>query len=82
VGWLLKQVFVSLFVAIVVVKIAEMLFAGIGAVVKGSLFVGVWTAISTGSGMHWFSKTVRGLRQALPEDKPPSVGQKGKEKLS
>lgn len=68
-GWLVKQVLASLILAVVVVKIADLLFAGIGGIVKGSLFVGVWTALSTGSGMRWFSKTVRGLRQALPADK-------------
>ena len=65
--WLVGPAIAGLVGSLLAIRIAEHLFGGAqGALVntaKVSIFVTTWTAIMTGSGMHAFSKWVRGLRQ-------------------
>lgn len=65
-GWLVSQVVTSLLGAIIVVKIFDALL-GLASVLKTSLFVGTWTAITAGLGMRGFTKAVRGMRQGSKE---------------
>ena len=70
-GWLIGYTIASLVGAFFVVRLFEYALAGVAGglagVAKASLFVSVWTAITTGTGMRAFSKTVRGLRQGNKE---------------
>ena len=75
-SWLLSATIASIVGAFFVVRLFEYLAAGlvgsVASTAKASLFVSVWTAITTGSGMRGFKKIVRGLRQRtgpLPKDK-------------
>ena len=68
-GWLVGYVIASMVGAFIVVRIFEYLAAGLAGGVVGTvklgLFVGAWTAITVGSGMHGFTKSVRALRHSL-----------------
>ena len=68
-GWLVGYVIASMVGAFIVVRIFEYLVAGLAGGVVGTvklgLFVGAWTAITVGSGMHGFTKSVRELRHSL-----------------
>ena len=71
-GWLVSQVVASMIGAVIAWKIVDTIVHGIlgpmaAATVKASFFVSVWTAITTGLGMHKFKKAVRGLRRANKE---------------
>lgn len=67
-GWLVGPTLASFFVAFLVVKLFDHIFAGVTGSVIGiarfSLFVGTWTAVSTKGAMHGITKKVRALRQA------------------
>ena len=82
-SWLISYTIASIVGALFVVRLFDYVvggFAGhISSIVRGGLFVSVWTAITTASGMRSFTKTVRGLRKSgqevsglinpLPKDK-------------
>ena len=65
--WLVSLVVTSVFGAVLVVKIVETIFGGIlgPALVatKNSLFVSLWTAITTGKGLHDIKKGAGNLRK-------------------
>lgn len=66
-GWLVGYVIASMVGAFVAVRIFDHIFSGvtgsIAGVARASLFVGVWTAITAGSGMRAFTRRMRQLRQ-------------------
>lgn len=65
--WLISLVVTSAFGAVLIVKIVETIFGGIlgPALVatKNSLFVSVWSAITTGKGLHDIKKGAGNLRK-------------------
>ena len=65
--WLVGYTMASIVGAFLVVRIFEYIFWGaqsaLGNAAKAGLFVAIWTAITTGSGMHDVSKRTRQLRQ-------------------
>ena len=65
-GWLINQVIASLVGAVIVVKIWELIVGGIigptAHAVKTSIFVSVWTAFTTVTGLRAFTELVRRLR--------------------
>jgi hypothetical protein len=72
-GWLVQQVVASALGAFFIVTALEYILKGVKAsvpeIVKPSIFVGVWTAITTALGIHGFTKGVRKTRQLLGGDK-------------
>ena len=68
-GWLVGYVIASMVGAFIVVRIFEYLVAGLAGGVVGTvklgLFVGAWTAITVGSGMHSFKNKVRHARSLI-----------------
>lgn len=65
-SWLVGYVIASMVAAFIVVRLFDYIFSGVVSglahAVRASLFVGVWTAVTTGSGMRDFSKRLRQLR--------------------
>lgn len=70
-SWLVSLVVTSALVAALVVKIFDVLFNGIigplAVAAKNSLFVGTWTAITTGMGIRDAKKAARKLRPGQKE---------------
>ena len=70
-GWLINQVIASLVGAVIVVKIWELIVGGIigptAHAVKTSIFVSVWTAFTTVTGLRAFTELVRRLRHSNDE---------------
>ena len=70
-GWLVSMVIMSAFGSATVVKIFKLLFGDIlgplAASASNSLFVGTWTAITTGLGIRSVKKTARKLRPGQKE---------------
>ena len=68
-GWLVQQVIASALIAVVAVKIFELVATGIKGsvheIVKPGIFVGVWTAATTASGARALTGAVRNMRQML-----------------
>ena len=68
-GWLVGYVIASMVGAFIVVRLFEYLVAGLDGGVVGTaklgLFVGTWTAITVGSGLRGFTKSVCELRHSL-----------------
>ena len=66
-GWLVGSTLASIVAAFLVVRIFDYVFAGVTGslinVARAGLFVVTWTAVTTKSGMHGFTKQVRQLRQ-------------------
>ena len=70
-SWLIGYTIASIVGAVFVVRLFDYVFGGfvstISSIARGSLFVSVWTAITTALGMHDFSKTERKLRRSSEE---------------
>lgn len=70
-GWLVSQVVTSMLGAVIIVKIFDIIIGGLvgpaAHAAKTSIFVSVWTGITTVTGMRAFTKAVRGLRQRNKE---------------
>lgn len=68
-SWLVGYTLASMVAAFVAVRLFDYLLSGVtGGIVhaaRASLFAGVWTAVTTGSGMRGFTQRVRQLRQGL-----------------
>ena len=66
-GWLVGYTIASMVGALFVVRIFDYIFSGVAGGIhntaKAGLFVGTWTAITVGSGMHDFTSRVRKLRK-------------------
>ena len=74
-GWLVGYVIASMVGAFIVVRIFEYLVAGLAGGIVGTaklgLFVGAWTAITVGSGMHGFTSRIQSLRKGIgPRNMP------------
>ena len=69
-GWLISYTIASLVGALFVVRLFEYLVSSFASIAKVGLFVGVWTAITTGLGMRSFTKMVRQLRPRKKERIP------------
>ena len=66
--WLVGPTIAGLVGAVVIVHLVDSLSSGAAhgvaaGTARAGLFVGTWTAISTGTGMRGFSRFVQGLRQ-------------------
>jgi uncharacterized membrane protein len=61
--------FGSMIAAFLSVRVVEYFFSGLmgntANIVKPSVFVGVWTAVTASQGMRSFTGKVRGLRQFI-----------------
>ena len=66
--WLVSRVITSIFVAVLLVGLYDVvaLWLGIGihGIVQLALSVGTFSAITAVSGMHWLTERVRQLRQS------------------
>ena len=66
-GWLVSYTIASMVGAFFVVRVFDYLVSGVSSRVadvgRFFLFVGTWTAITTGSGLRDFTNRVHGLRQ-------------------
>ena len=69
--WLIAYTIASLVGAFFVVRLFDYVLTGVVGnlvgIVRAGLFVSVWTAITTSSGMRGFTRTVRHLRQRNKE---------------
>jgi len=67
IGWLLGPTLASMVMALIVVRIFDYLVVGAASglvnTARAGLFVGTWTAVTTGSGMRDVAKWARRLRQ-------------------
>ena len=65
-GWLINQVIASVVLSVIVVKIWETIVGGLigpaAHAVKTSVFVGVWSAFTTVTGLRAFTELVQWLR--------------------
>lgn len=70
-GWLVGYTIASMVGATILVRIYDLivgtLAGGVVSVARTGLFVGAWTAITTGMGMRDFDKRVKKLRQSNKE---------------
>ena len=66
-GWLLQYALASAAFGYLVMRVYDAIIGSIpdrvATVVRASLFVGVWTAVTTALGMRAFTKGVRALRR-------------------
>lgn len=92
-SWLVGYTIASMVGALFVVRLCEYVLGGavgaIAGVAKTSIFVSVWTAITTASGMRSFTRAVGQLRQrneevsrliGTPPEETASIERKRKEK--
>jgi len=66
IGWLVGPGLVSLIASLIVVRIFDLVFGATSGLIntaRAGLFVGTWTAVTTGSGMRDVAKWARRLRQ-------------------
>lgn len=66
-SWFAGVVVASALVAVIVMRLFDYVFSGLvgsaANATKNGLFVGVWTAVTTYSGMREVAKRIRKLRQ-------------------
>jgi len=66
-GWLVGYVLASAVSSVIVVRLAQFALGGvveIAGVVKNTLFVGTWTAVTSALGMRAFKKNLQRLRKS------------------
>ena len=70
-GWLINQVIASVVLSVIVVKAWEAIVGGIigpsANAAKTGIFVSVWTAFTTATGLRAFTELVRRLRHSNDE---------------
>lgn len=66
-GWLLRYAIASAALAFIVTRVYDSIWGGatgrVASATRAGVFVGAWTAVTTGLGLRSFSDGVRGLRR-------------------